>query len=222
MAKFNWFLLTLGMLLSTPAYSETGSASKAASLYESKTTYSIFRKGKKIGNHSLIFTTEDDRVAVTIDSSITVRVLKVPVFKFNYESRETWENDQLRTVSAATTTNRKVETATLKNDGNTSLLTYNGTETQVPLIRFATNHWHIGAVEQSLLFNTIKGTQSKVKVKKATDQTLQIGDTTLSVTQYQYTGDINAQSWYDQNQRWVKLAFLGSDGTQVTYLIDNP
>jgi len=210
------------VLISNAALAENLPASDAAALYSASTTYSIFRKGKKIGKHSLGISKLDNRIEVSVDSKITVRVLKIPVFNFRYVSKEIWENDRLIAVDSTTTTGKDVETASLNNNNNQSLLMYNNTQSTADLIQYATNHWNISAVEQTRLFNTIKGVKSDVSVDFVGKETLNIGGTAVETKHYAYTGDITAQSWYDKNNRWVKLAFLGSDGNQITYLIDNP
>lgn len=210
------------MLASTAVFCESLSATDAAKLYSGETTYSIFRKGKRVGKHSLVVSNDDDRVEISVESKITIRVLKIPVFKFRYVSNELWKDDRLIEVNSITTTDKNVEKATLKNIDNQSLLTYNGTQSTTEFIQQATNHWNISAVEQTRLFNTIKGVKSDVTVKYIGNEALDINGTTLDTQHYVYSGDITAETWYDKNSRWVKLAFLGSDGNQITYLIDNP
>jgi len=215
-------LLSISLLAANTAHSKSLTASDAASLYPTETTYSIFRKGKPIGKHSLIVNQVDDRIEVSIDSTITVRILKIPVFKFRYVSSELWVDDRLISVESTTTTDKNVEKASLKNSDKQSLLSYNDKQTTTELIQHASNHWNISAVEQTRLFNTIKGVKSDVVVEFVGKETLDIDGTALETMHYAYSGDIIAQTWYDKNDRWVKLAFLGSDGNQVIYLIDNP
>lgn len=217
------FTLAFGILFSHATHSESIVAVDAATSYGAETTYSIYRKGKVVGKHILkIKTDNNNRVDVSVDSRITIRVLKIPVFKFSYVSEEIWESNVLRSVESTTTTNKEIEIASLFNSDGSSSLQNNDGNKQEALIKFATNHWHIGAVEQSTLFNTVKGTLASVNVEKSGTETLKIGDINLPVTHFKYSGDIVAESWYDDNNRWVKLAFLGSDGSQITYVIDNP
>jgi len=215
-------LLSLYLLGNNQAYSADLSASDAAKLYPNETTYSIFRKGKQIGKHRLIVNELDNRIDVSVDSTITIRVLKIPVFKFRYVSSEQWIDGQLIEVNSTTTTDKEVETASLQNNGGQSQLNYNNNQSTTELIHHATNHWNIGAVSQSQLFNTIKGVKSAVRVEMLANEDLDINGKILSTNHYVYSGDIKAEAWYDQNNRWVKLAFLGTDGNQITYLIDNP
>lgn len=216
------FLLSTILLATGPALCKSISASDAAKLYPLETTYSIYRKGKTIGKHSLVVSSFDNQIEIQIDSNITIRVLKIPVFKFRYISTELWEDDRLVEVNSVTTTGKDVEKASLKNHEKQSLLTYNDKQSATELIQYATNHWNISAVDQDYLFNTIKGEKSDVSVEFVGKEALDINGTTLNTRHYAYTGDITAQTWYDINNRWVKLAFLGSDGSQIIYLIDNP
>ncbi len=215
-------LLSVCLLVANPASGENLSASDAAKLYPGETTYSIFRKGKNVGKHSLTVSSLSNRIEVGVESNITIRVLKIPVFKFSYQSSELWEDGRLLSVNSVTKTDKKVEKASLQNNGAQSLLTYNDKQTTSDLIQYATNHWNISAVEQSQLFNTIKGVKSDVSVEFVGNESLNVNGTILETKHYAYSGDITAESWYDENNRWVKLAFLGSDGNQIVYLIDNP
>ncbi len=211
--------VTAGMAL--PVHAQLG-ASDAAELYKTENTYTITRKGKKIGTHSLTFSTSGNTLTVQAKSDIKVTALKIPVFRFNYLSTEIWQDDQLISVESTAKTGKKTERSSLLNESSTSQISYNGKQTTAERIAYATNHWNINAVTESTVFNTIKGAASQIVVKEHGRKTLNINDKTLTTTHYEYTGDIQAQTWYDDNNRWVKLLFLGSDGSEITYTIDTP
>jgi len=174
--------MSLALFISSTTQANTITATQAAAIYPTETTYSIFRKGKNIGKHKLNVTQTGNRIDVSVDSKITVRVLKIPVFKFRYLSSEQWEDNKLVSVESTTTTDKKVETATLKNSGNGSEISYNGKSSTTELVPYATNHWNISAVTQSSLFNTVKGVKSDVTVTNAGKESLEIGGKTLSTT----------------------------------------
>lgn len=218
-------IITLALLTClTPGYAQQSAvnndATTQSALYERDNTYSIFRKGKKIGTHRLSMEVNGDQLKVNVDSKITVRVLKVPVFRFRYVSEERWQNNTLVSVKSETTTNNETEKASLITESGQSTATgEKGSET-TSAIAFATNHWHIGAVTQSVLFNTIKGTASKVSVDDRGLTTVTIDGTDIEANHYVYSGDIQAESWYDKSGRWVKLAFEGNDGSAISYVLD--
>lgn len=209
------------LVASMAVRAESLSATDAAALYDKQTTYSIFRKGKQIGKHQLSIVSAGSDIVVTVQSKITVTVLKVPVFRFLYTSTENWRNGKLISVQSVTTTNKEIETASLNNTENGSELSYNGKNSKADLIQFATNHWYKAAVNQTTLFNTVKGQASEVVVENLGTEVLDIGGEQINATHYAYSGDIIAETWYDDAGRWLKLSFKGKDGSNIDYLIDS-
>lgn len=218
------FTVLMGLCLlslNSQSHAQTLLASDAAAVYAPETRFSIFRKGKRIGTHTLLIEKNGDTINVSIDSNITVRVLKVPVFRFRYTSNERWTNNQLKQVSSVTTTRGNSESTLLINtDENSVLTSATGENITQAIIPFATNHWHAGALEQSILFNTIKGEASEITVTNKGTQSLEINGVKINTTQYEIRGQIQADVWYDERHHWIKLAFTGEDGSSITYLLD--
>ena len=77
-------------------------AEAQAALYPAITQFTITRNGKKVGTHTLAFSSEENRLSVAVESNIKVTILKIPVFRFNYVSTELWANNQLMNVTART------------------------------------------------------------------------------------------------------------------------
>jgi len=223
-ARLNFPILAISFALYLAcvptAMAETLTAQQAASLYNEVTTYGIYRKGKRIGKHSLKIIQSGDNINVSVESKIRVTVLKVPVFNLHYIADEVWQGNSLLSVTARTKTNKQIEIAELVNSANKSELKNNTDQTTTDLIKYATNHWNISATEQQVLFNTVRGTASNVNVENRGEEKLTIGEQSILATHYVYSGDIQAESWYDTDKRWVKLAFNGTDGSRITYVRD--
>lgn len=179
-----------------------------AAAYGEQPVYDITRNGKSIGKHVIQFSILDDKVVVTIESSITVRILKIPVYRLRYVSTEVWIENQLTTVSATTTENGKTNTVNLNN-------VHTGGDTKT---RFATNHWHPGVLTGGSVFNTLTGEISVVSLTELGDEQLDTRNGPTAATRYRYTDDIEVDVWYDENGTWIKLAFSGDDGSAIEYL----
>jgi len=39
----------------------------------------------------------------------------------------------------------------------------------------------------------------------------------IAAKKYAYSGDFVTQVWYDSHGRWVKMQFLGRDGSKIEY-----
>jgi len=44
------------------------------------------------------------------------------------------------------------------------------------------------------------------------------GDDVITAEHYQYDDDIKANVWYDNDGRWLKMKFVGEDGSVIQYL----
>jgi len=214
-------VLLAALLCSGNAHSKQPPMDDPASLYGSVARYSIYRKGKVIGKHSVSFALSGDTLLVDVDSKIRITVLKVPVFRFRYIAKETWTNGQLTTVTATTTENSDATTVSLTSSGNRStLINAEGKELEVARLPFASNHWHPRVLDETNLFNTITGNHSVVDIESLGKTQLTINDQPIETTHYRYSGDIIADVWYDNQGRWVKLQFEGTDGSQISYVSD--
>jgi len=208
-------------VFTTAQAADVKTAVEISAPYAEVNRYTITRKGKRIGTHELRFNRSGDSLEVSIDSSISVSVLKIPVFRMDYTASERWDKSQLLSATATTVMNKKTGKVTLSSDGTAnSTITKDGKTQTVPAILFATNHWNPQVLGTTRVFNTIKGEASNVVIKKVGNSEVKIGDQMVPATQYQYTGDIKANVWYDYNWRWIKLNFAGDDGSVVNYTLE--
>jgi len=184
------------------------------------TRYGITRKGTRIGTHELRFAIDGNRVTVSVESKIRVTVLKVPVFTFRYVAEEVWEDNQLLSVAATTTENKKVTQVSLLNDATSSQLTTNNGTASVERLSFASNHWNPHVIGSERIFNTLTGKESNIDMEDLGQESLTTGRGEVETRHYRMGGDIQAEVWYDQSLRWTRLSFPGKDGNQVDYLIE--
>ncbi|MFK7857027.1 MAG: DUF6134 family protein [Granulosicoccus sp.] len=184
------------------------SLEQLAEQYGPETRFTIMRKGKKIGTHILTFDKQDDSLRVNVESNIRVTILKIPVFKFRYTATEIWRDNQLSLVSATT-----VE------DGKSKTVGFDAALAEAPAT-FATNHWHRGVLSVNQIFNTITGDVSQVSLTEIGAETFDNGSGTIEATRFRYSGDIEADVWYDNEGLWARLQFKGEDSSTIDYIRD--
>ncbi len=211
-------LTVIALLAVTPASAAQAGAQVLAARYGDTAHYAITRKGKRIGTHTLDFARTNDLLEVNVTSKIRVTVLKIPVFSFDYRATEKWQGDELISVIATTTENSTTTRVQLQSTADRSVVTLpDGRTTTVPRVRHASNHWYAGVINATTLFNTINGKTSRITVAPVADEYLTIGPETVKTNRYRYSGNINADIWFDTNGRWIKLAFKGEDGSNIEY-----
>ncbi|MBX2825964.1 MAG: hypothetical protein KTR33_14625 [Gammaproteobacteria bacterium] len=185
--------------------------------YGSQVEYGIYRNNKRIGKHLLSFSRSDAQLKVNVVSDLTVTVLKIPVYRFNYRAGELWQNGQLQSVDAQVREKGKTRTVSLRRAGNQMSLTEPDGSSDMVELEYASNHWHPGVLEADVLFNTLTGKANKITIENVGTEILQVNGEETTATHYRYTGELQTEVWYDERQRWVKLRFSGSDGSNIEY-----
>ena len=196
-----------------------------ASLYASPASYRIMRKGKRIGTHNIQFEKSTinsaELIAVSVKSRIRVTVLKVPVFTFDYQATEIWEDGTLQKVEAATTENSKKTAVSAVREGVEFLLQQNGKSETVSDLDYSSNHWNPAVLRSTSLFNTLTGKKNSVELEKLGVSQLDLPAGNIEATHFRYSGDLQAEVWYDNSGRWVQLRFEGNDGSTIFYQLEN-
>lgn len=199
-----------GARAETPiALSTQLSATEIATKYGKEAIYKVTRNGKKIGTHTLNFSQNGNELLVSVDSSIRVTVLRIPIYRLNYKSEERWVDDTLISASATTTEDEDVSTVSYESSENEDVTTSSF---------FTSNHWHKGVLASRSLFNTLTGEVSNFNITDLGYDEVQTNGKTLPATRYRYSEDIEADVWYDDNGRWLKMQFIGERGGIIKYL----
>ena len=208
--------LIVTVLCSRVSYAEAQPA-VAAAAYDNPTTYTITRKGKKIGTHELRIDKNGNDITVDVISKIRVTVLKIPVFQFDYSATEFWKDGALESVTSDVKENDKETSVKLQSAGGTSVLSSAGKEEKAARLNFTSNHWNPAVTSATRVFNTLTGKASDVTVEFIGNETIGSG---IEAKHYRYSGDITADTWYDTTGKWVKLSFAGKDGSLIEYTIN--
>lgn len=166
--------------------------------------FDIVRKGQSIGAHEVRFDTQGSTLAVDVRTRIDVSILFVPVYSYDYQSREVWCADQLMSIRS-----------TVNENGQKG-------ETHAERPGYATNHWNIAALDKDQLFNTLTGRHNRIEIATSQDQLWfdQIGGH-VPAQRFDVSGELQFTSWYDQQGRWLKLAFLDKRGTPIELICSN-
>ncbi len=155
---------------------------------------------------------------MSVISALTVTVLKIPVYRFRYSSEERWLNGELQNVIASTTEKGKTSTVSMQRLGDSMVLQNANGEVVREQVEFSSNHWNPGVLSADRLFNTLTAKANVINVEQVGTETLNIADQPIQANHFRYSGELRVDVWYDAQNRWVKLAFAGSDGSEIEYI----
>ena len=191
-----------------------------ASYYGQQAVFRVLRNGKQVGEHTLEFQRRGSDLSISIESSLAVRYLGVPVYVFSYRSQERWQHGHLQHVDAYIRDNRKPEQRiqATREDG-LMRLDIKGKKYTSAAVDFASNHWHPDVLNGKRLFHTLHGRVYNVAVSKIGHEKINAGEHgVISADRYRYESGFSADVWYDAEGRWVKLMFKADDGSSIEYI----
>jgi len=215
-------------LLAFPALADTAPAPNAAAASSSpvwtpkdgdEIRFDVLRNGKPFGSHSVSFDlAPDGTLTATTDVRLKAGLGPITVFKYELDATETWKQGQLVGLTGAVDDSGKDGFVEASRDGET--LQVEGTEYSgaVPLGILPSSHWNIAQTEATQLLSTEDGELIKVNVEDKGADTVMVDGQAVEARRYLMDSDIDVDLWYDDQGRWVKLAFEAR-GQQIEYAL---
>ena len=185
------------------------------SIYGSEIIFDVYREGQKIGFHHVKFSKIDNNLRVISESKLQINLLFFTAFEFNYRSKAVWKNGILKDLECNVNDDGKLLSFTVFNEKNLMKVKNSDISVDVPL--FPTNHWNANVLNQKKVFNTLTGNINEFSILSKGLEEVLTENGRSEATRYQYYGDIEAEVWYDNEKRWVKMQFEGRDGSTITY-----
>ena len=188
-------------------------------LYGSGIDFDVYRRGDKVGFHSVQFVRTEEHFAVTSSFQLQIDILFFTVYRYAYLSESRWRNGRLLHLKADVNDNGTTLSieATHESSGGMKIMSPDGNLT-VDTHLFPTDHWNAEVLGETSVLNTLTGRLNNVRIvpKERTVVSTELGD--VAATRYAYTGDLDTEVWYDDAGRWVKMRFKGRDNSIIEYV----
>jgi hypothetical protein len=188
------------------------------SLYGKEMAFDVFRDGKKVGQHTMLFSRSAVRdVSVTARFELKITFLTIPFYEFLYRSSAVWRDGHLKTIKAVTDEDGNTSTVQAFTKGGGLSIKGPKGPMQWDGTLYPTNHWNIRVLSQKHVLNTLTGEISRVTIASEGRERIRAEGAWVQATRYQYSGDIDTTVWYDDQGRWVKMRFPAKDGSVIDY-----
>jgi len=200
------------------ASAQASVATQPMDYYGERIAFDVVMDGDKIGEHVVTFSREDGDLRVIAETDLKVRFLVFTAYEFTYRSEALWRDGRLHRLSTRTDDDGEVTQVTARRaDGALKIAGVDGETTAAPDL-IATNHWNPDAVEQERLLNTITGRINAVTVEDLGEETVETGTGPRRARHYAYRGELEAEVWYDDAGRWVRLRFTRGKDRVIEYI----
>jgi hypothetical protein len=180
-----------------------------------KLAFSVWRKGSRIGEHTVAFTQAADRLTVRTHAHFSVGLGPINFFNYVYNVTEIWQGGALASVSASTNDNGHHDSCTARRSARGLLVTGSKSGQYVaPEGSIAGTHWN-RAEMGSPVINPENGVLMHFTVHNdGLDQPPGGG---APATHYALRGFATLDLWYADNSIWSGLRAVAKDGSIITY-----
>jgi hypothetical protein len=213
-------LLTIALFCAGPA-----AAAGPEAAYGAPIEFAAFRNGQRIGIHRLTFDKHAERLVVTTQIDLAVKVIGITAYRYSHRSRETWLGDALQSFDSRTDDNGKAWAVRASRDASglrverTAPDTAGPVQATMPSATMPSTHWNSRQAAQGFLLNAQKGTQEEISVTPLGRETVKTLSGFVPAMRYRYDGGVRMDQWFDERGRWVKSRFTVSDGSVIDYLL---
>ena len=216
-----WFRRLVFVFAAAFALSEVSIASTVSGDPASKSwKFRVMLDDTPIGYHKVSINRENNQKTVHTQASFDVRILFIPVYSYEHETREFWKDNCLVQIDSKTDDNGDLYfVSSVRSDLELSLETQDGTTSLDGCVRtFA--YWDAELLKSERLLNTQTGEYEPVSV---TD----LGMGTLSIDEYEEVEarhfrlvckDMTIDLWYTSDMHWLALESVTESGAVLRYL----
>ena len=186
--------------------------------YGPEIVFDVLRNGKAVGEHRVSFAPTEEGVSVNSRLRIDIKFLGLTVYKYRYESISQWGGGRLIALNTSVDDDGKKHNVSVKLRNGRLLLTGPSGDMLAPLNAYPTNHWNVDVLRSDHVINTITGKLNQVMIDRVGNAIVPTNTGPRDATHYRYSGDLEAEAWYDRSGRWVRLRFGAKDGSVVEYV----
>jgi hypothetical protein len=180
--------------------------------------FEVWRNGQMIGTHAVDFQGDGGDVKARTRAEFLVKFGPIPVFRYTFDSEETWRDGKFSTLDSQTQVNGGRDEVHAVCDGSVvTIRTARGQIRTAPADALPLSHWNKAALRNPL-FNPQTGSMLKERVAHQAGETLRLPDgRSIQTTKFTLTGETEIIDWYDETGVWVALRGRIKDGSYLDY-----
>jgi hypothetical protein len=198
-----------------PTAASSGALARDAGEY----TFTVLKDGSPVGQHRITFDREGGRVEIREATEIEVRFATIPIYRFEHEGREVWQNGRPVRIDATTDDNGEKFAIAVRRIRHGYTRMVNGRVENFDESKNVLAFWNKDVVNHRDFFSAIDDKTLKVRFEFLGREKIAVAGAKLDVEHYRMVGDEERDLWFDQAGRIAKVEFrrLGAD---IAYLRD--
>jgi hypothetical protein len=182
--------------------------------------FKVLRKGEPFGTHAVRFEeSADGSLVARTTVSLKAGLGPVTLYRYQLDATEKWIDGELVELKGAVNDDGKKRSVSAKRVGNAIEVKGSDYTGKAPESILPASHWNYVQTATQQLLSTEDGEILDVKVTKTGRERIKAGGKTIEANRYRLDSALDVDLWYDDQGRWVKLAFEAR-GQEIEYVLD--
>jgi hypothetical protein len=182
-------------------------------------TFTVLRDGAPVGRHRFAFECRGDRIEIRENTEIEVSLAMIPIYDFEHEAHQVWENGRAVRIDATTDKNGEKFDITVRSNGDRYIRTVNGRVDQFDASTTVLAFWNRDTLKHHAFFSAVEDKTLDVSFQFVGDERISLAGGRLEAEHYRMVGDEERDLWFDGAGRIAKVAFR-RHGSDVEYVRD--
>lgn len=212
MRTITFFLPLLALTISPAGADNPPAATKIHKVFD------IIREGTKIGTDMVDIEQQNDTTTVKIKTDLSVKVMFIEAYRYEYSCNETWKNGQLVTFKSRTNDNGTKHSIDVTSAPDKLSMDVDGKHRDLPKTAGPASVWGKDLINRVEAFEPDTGKRLTIKVSDLGDETITINGVSHKTHHYKIadtlTGDFARDIWFDGDVL-VRTKIIGSDKSVI-------
>jgi hypothetical protein len=186
--------------------------------------FEVTRDGKPIGTQTVTLAQDGDKVTVTTESRIAVKMLGIVVYRMHQVLTETYRGARLVEVAAETKDPDGFRKGTITRDSGDRWTGRIGKDS----VKFdcdceTSTMWQLANFKGPTMIEASQLRTRAVTIEDKGSETLDLPEGRVQTRHFAVTGEVEREVWFDPAGNLVAARQIGSDGSDIRqYLLSDP
>lgn len=195
-----------GLLALVPALLFFGGR-RARAAEQSTLQFEVFRGQDSVGNHSIGFVRDGQRLQVETRTEVQLKLIGVPVYSYTHHGREQWQGPYLQSLETETNDDgKRYRVSGRRTDRGFSVEGDAGSYV-VSAGVIPGSYWNSDLVETNALIDVETGELFEIVVEDRGLDIVRAAEEEVRARRFRVTGNRVVHLWYDASGLIVKMAF---------------
>lgn len=180
-------------------------------------TFTVLKDGAPVGEHRFAFERDGSRIEIEEETEIEVRFAMVPIYEFEHERREIWQDGRALSIRSRTNNNGERLDITVRPNGQGYVRTVNGRVDKFDDSTAILTFWRRDLFERHAFFSVVEDKTMRISFEYLGKEVLKVDGQRLPVDHYRMVGDEEREFWFDPAGHVAKVEFE-RQGSEIEYL----